>query len=278
MSLNRFLLWITVAYCVAATAKAQDDTNLSIGFVNELITKNRAADALIFLKYDSILSSDQNAFLSLKCHYAQRDFQKLDSVFQNSLFHEKDLEDKARIIWNQGRLRRQLGVQLIQDSTAPFHDISRLQKLGEYLLNHQKDSLKNHMGEVDHDNVAYQNIVFNFYLKSVNKKLHKKNKKSWLAASMSAIIPGSGRLYAGKWTECITSLWPILVFSAQAGEGYYYLKEKSPHLYVFAPIALVFYSANVYGSAKAAKRKNNERKLILENEVFSQLDPIILGL
>jgi hypothetical protein len=108
-----------------------------------------------------------------------------------------------------------------------------------------------------------------------NNVEHLKRKKPFLAGLFSAIIPGTGKLYAGKPREAIYSLMPVVFNFAQAAEGYYYNKTNSPHLYVFGAVGTVFYASNIYGSARAAKRKNEENRFRLRNNIEFEVYKLI---
>ncbi|MBK9285748.1 MAG: hypothetical protein IPM51_15735 [Sphingobacteriaceae bacterium] len=102
-----------------------------------------------------------------------------------------------------------------------------------------------------------------------------KTKKRFLAGLLSAIIPGTGKIYAGKPREAFYSFLPVVANFAQAAEGYYYKKLDSPHLYFFGTVGTVFYASNIYGSAKAAKRKNEEIKIRNNNNIEFEIYKLI---
>lgn len=100
-------------------------------------------------------------------------------------------------------------------------------------------------------------------------------KHSFLAGLFSAIIPGTGKLYSGKPREAIYSFLPVVLNLAQAYEGYYFENTKSPHLYVFGAVGTVFYASNIYGSTKAAKRKNNETYFRIKSNIEFEIAKLI---
>ena len=107
------------------------------------------------------------------------------------------------------------------------------------------------------------------------KLMYLKTKKRFLAGLFSAIIPGTGKIYAGKPREAFYSFFPVVVNFAQAAEGYYYNKLESPHLYVFGAVGTVFYASNIYGSARAAKRKNEENDFKNNNNIAFEIYKLI---
>lgn len=95
-----------------------------------------------------------------------------------------------------------------------------------------------------------------------------------LAAIISAIIPGSGKMYVGEWGDGITSLVLTGLFAFLAYDNF-----KADHLtraWIFTGIGAFFYAGNIYGSiastqifnAKIDFDFNNGIKLFLEKENY----------
>ena len=100
-----------------------------------------------------------------------------------------------------------------------------------------------------------------------------KYKKPALAASMSAIIPGSGKIYAKQWKDgvvsfLLTSLSGWLTYRAFSKYG-----SKNVYPWIMGAITTGYYSGNIYGSYHAAKNYNNQR----EHELTSKVRDILLS-
>ena len=83
-----------------------------------------------------------------------------------------------------------------------------------------------------------------------------KYKKTGLALAMSAVIPGSGKIYAGYWRD------GIMAFLFTAGNlymAYHFYTLEKPHgfnTWLFGFFGISFYAGNLFGSYKAAKDHN----------------------
>ena len=100
------------------------------------------------------------------------------------------------------------------------------------------------------------------------QKLPEKSKT--LAAILSAILPGSGYIYAGHLGDGITAfLINALWIAGVAGgiHGGYYAAAG-----IVAGVGLPFYFGNIYGSANAAKKWNLGVKRDFRNRVYLTLD------
>jgi hypothetical protein len=92
-----------------------------------------------------------------------------------------------------------------------------------------------------------------------------KFKKPALAALMSAILPGSGKAYSKRWGDALVSL---LFTGTNTYASYRAFKKKGPESlngWIFGTLAFSFYSANIWGSAKAAKSYNTDVRTRYQN-------------
>ncbi|HAA12043.1 MAG TPA: hypothetical protein DCE41_10230 [Cytophagales bacterium] len=83
-------------------------------------------------------------------------------------------------------------------------------------------------------------------------------KRPWLAGTLSAIVPGLGRVYANKWGQGLATFMQVGVFGAQAWEGYRKDGLVSWRFITFAAVGSIFYISNVVGSVFAAQQRNQE--------------------
>ncbi len=100
------------------------------------------------------------------------------------------------------------------------------------------------------------------------EKLPQKSKT--LAAILSAILPGSGYVYAGRYGDGVTAflinaLWIAGVVTGISAE--YYAVAG-----IVAGVGVPFYFGNIYGSANAAKKWNLDVKRDLRNRVYLTLE------
>ncbi len=95
-------------------------------------------------------------------------------------------------------------------------------------------------------------------------------KSETLAAAMSAVLPGSGYIYADRVGDGITAFLINALFIA--GTIAAVNAENYGLAGVVGGIGLPFYLGNIYGSANAAKKWNLGVKRELRNKVFLTLD------
>ena len=101
----------------------------------------------------------------------------------------------------------------------------------------------------------------------VDKGLLFRKKSPFLAGVLSAVIPGSGKVYAGRWKDGIISFLMTTTAGFVAIRG---IKKDKSNLYpwVMGTLSMVYYSGNVYGSTQAAKKFNKNKEDELVNQVL----------
>lgn len=108
----------------------------------------------------------------------------------------------------------------------------------------------------DSTTLALKNLALN--------GLHLTRKNALTAGIMSAILPGSGKIYAGKTNDALYSLVLIGLTGWQAYEGFQKNGIRSTRGWIYGTIGSIFYLGNIYGSTVAVKIYNDK----IENDFF----------
>ena len=91
-----------------------------------------------------------------------------------------------------------------------------------------------------------------------------------LAAGMSAVLPGSGYIYAGKYGDGLTAFLVNAVFIAGTATAVH--QRNYPTAYIVGVVGLPFYFGNIYGSANAARKWNLALQKDIEGKIYSLLE------
>ena len=109
-----------------------------------------------------------------------------------------------------------------------------------------------------------------------NNTLNLKHKSPLISASLSTIVPGLGKVYSGYWKDGIIAFVFVMANSFQAYRSFSRYGTHQTFGWVFGGLALGFYSGNIYGSVKAARKFNSQvdekANSNVKNIVFSGLD------
>ena len=96
-------------------------------------------------------------------------------------------------------------------------------------------------------------------------------KSPLLAGIMSGVIPGSGKIYAGKTGEGIASFISNTGFGLITWENSRKLGFDHPKTILFGCIFMANYISNIYGSVISVKITENEYKNATHNQILFQL-------
>ncbi len=169
-------------------------------------------------------------------------------------------------------------------SVSVFFDEAKLQELKTYFLTENYTAFRSfYLESYSNKNNSYQSKgkkLFNFsylftdddlptsekFLNPFNKDEKEKitsfynwkneppNKNPVLAGIMSAIIPGSGKMYVGEWGDGIMALVTTGLFAFLAYDNF--RADHNTRAWIFTGLGAFFYAGNVYGSVAAAQIYN----------------------
>jgi hypothetical protein len=252
-----------------------------INFINYLKTNKQTSDALYLLNYfNSQVQIDSLQLLEVKVLLELRREKDADSLLKKT---ERFFPDSSALSCTYKLLKNHVCLLSgkFENLTEPacfnhalHKDAWRIQLLSASVLKRKADDFEMLFNSGKSSDPVSSLIEFDLYILNVETS-RRREKNGFLAGLMSAIIPGTGKLYAGKPHEVFASFLPVAYNLVQAGEGYYYKKFDSPHFYIFGTISSVFYASNILGSVKAAKRKNEEFSYKIKANVEFEITKLI---
>jgi outer membrane protein assembly factor BamD (BamD/ComL family)/TM2 domain-containing membrane protein YozV len=98
-------------------------------------------------------------------------------------------------------------------------------------------------------------------------------KSELLAGILSALLPGSGYVYAGRYGDGLTAFLLNALFIAGTVTAVH--NEWYPAAGLTGGIGLPFYLGNIYGSANAVKKHNKGIRRDMRARIAACLDPVI---
>jgi hypothetical protein len=119
------------------------------------------------------------------------------------------------------------------------------------------------------EDAAGRNPGFPGDIKILSEKAARiKFKSPVIAASFSAVIPGTGKFYTKNWADGVVSMLFVVANAWQAYRGFNDHGIKSSYGWTFASLSASFYIGNIFGAVKAAKRYNKNKRNEIDNQVF----------
>lgn len=156
----------------------------------------------------------------LKAKFLLKDYQRFQLSYQNQFVSENNkYQNKGQKLFNFSYLFTDETLPSKEELISPFEKTEKME-------------------------------VSNFY----DWKVDPPYKSSTVAGIMSAIIPGSGKVYVGEVSDGVVAflVTGILVFLASDN----FQAEHTTRAWIFTGLAALFYSGNVYGSVAAAQVHN----------------------
>jgi len=92
----------------------------------------------------------------------------------------------------------------------------------------------------------------------VSRPRYTSNKSPLLAAGLSTIIPGTGRIYAGRFLDGLMGLWMVLLPGTAAYGSFQDSQSMKGNF--FAGITLIFWLGEIYGAYRTAKYYQRPKK------------------
>lgn len=92
-----------------------------------------------------------------------------------------------------------------------------------------------------------------------------------LAGIMSGLVPGTGRMYAGRWQDGLISLATVGGSIFGAIRGFQARGVESAYGWIFGAIGATFYVSNIYGSVRSAQLYNQTQIESYHQDVESYL-------
>jgi TM2 domain-containing membrane protein YozV len=229
-------------------------------------------------EYESIhdiIKNDTIDFKIMICYSEIGLYQK--SNYNFNLSYNSKLYVKAENLYLKNRFREApFGFYIISELGAyPFRDsnsenINYFEKLTSisYLFTDvrkvTKEKILNPFDKIEKEKIS------SFY----DWKINPPYKSPALAGVLSAIIPGSGKMYVGEWGDGITA---FLVSGLLAFLAYDNFKaDHTTRAWIFTGLGAFFYAGNIYGSIASAQifnaridfEFNDGLKLFLEKKNY----------
>ncbi|MFN3873310.1 MAG: hypothetical protein ACK4R9_09940 [Ignavibacterium sp.] len=202
----------------------------------------RAAEE--YLSLDESYLSDTIIYKIAKCF-------SIIGEFEKSLYHFNKIPSSSFFFHNS---KREIGKiyylkedeasleHIIADKNNSINDLLKL-KFALKLSKNQAADIQNLLSYDDEDFT----VLKKFYYQRKNPDY----KSELTAGILSAIIPGSGKIYTEQYSDGVTSFILTGIFSYLAYDNLKY--EHKFRGYLFTGIAAGFYLGNIYGSVASAQ-------------------------
>lgn len=128
-------------------------------------------------------------------------------------------------------------------------------KTTAYIMNGQLEIAKLYVNDINWGEASRH-----FYVEQIESFMKIKKKSPILAATMSTVIPGSGKIYSGDWKDGLFSFAMITVLAWESYRGFNKNGVKSFQGWFAGGLGIGFHLGNIAGSFRAAELRNRKNK------------------
>ncbi len=261
----RWLCLIVFVFSLPSEGNCQDATTTQLGFIRHLMARGDHAEALFVVEQMLPSDSDNDSLYYLQgtILYRQKELESSALAFLRVGRHS-ELYAASRL-WAAYQLAH-IGsggeaYNILQGLDAPeeglVYGMRQFQLAGLSLLERDADGFARYSEGFSGSHQSY--AMEEKTLLQLSQSVADYPKRSpLLAGAMSAIIPGLGKVYAGKPGEGIIGFLYMAAMGATTWELAAKRGFSSPATIISAGITGVFYIGNIWGSAVAVTRKQQE--------------------
>jgi len=261
-----FLFFLKISLC----SFSQVSKNFEFG--NHLINQGNFREAI---EYPNLINNagfsvsqfDSLDFIIGKASFYSKDFELAIQKF-NTITDIKLFETSIYYLSLSNLYIGKTGLSESLVRSLSNNNLNSLVIKGDYILANKVDSAR--LMKLDNSGFLIKKH-FNDLDQIIERVETRKIKSPILAATMSAIIPGSGKFYTGKIGEGVASLLMVGILTASSIEQYNNGGFVNPQFYLMSLPAAFFYVGNIYGSYFSVKVANIEFNEEIRNEVLFHL-------
>lgn len=248
-------------------------------FIEHLINKGYYNEVLHLIDSDSLKYGQERqdslnyfkgwAYYSLK--NLEQSTRSLLNVGKASSFYMKSrffAGYNQVFLENYAEARKIIGEINLQDETTL--SLVNFELSGIDMLQGNWSAAKEHLNRVNPTIATINQQVANLGQICKEQETHR-SKSPLLAGVMSGIIPGSGKIYAGKTGEGIAAMIATTGFGLIAWENYRKLGIGNMKTIFFGSIFAANYVSNIYGSVVSVRIIKNEYRDAIHNQILFQL-------
>lgn len=229
-------------------------------FINYLLESGLKRDASAILFQNGIYApSDTLSYLRGLTAYYSQDFGTA-AYYLGRVDSASSLSDRA--FFHSTASLMELGcsaqaASLLKDYTGERQDLKRLQLEAASLLQDDRSSYLEYSrtasGPTSYAVMQAEQTLSQIY----RDRISSREKKPWIAATASTLVPGLGKVYAGNLSEGLASFLVVGSMGAVTAECIAKKGIGDWRSITFGTIGALFYLGNIYGSYFSVERINS---------------------
>jgi len=168
--------------------------------------------------------------------------------------------------YQDSRLKKPIAFSYTTNYEKGFDELNFWMKSQYILLMHDTSSFRKL--ELLQGNNFWFSDNFQRSEKSIQMISEIKNKKPWVAGTLSALVPGLGKVYNNKPLQGLSAFMVCASLGYQTFEAYKNRNVSAAPLYIFGSMLGAFYFGNIYGSAIGVTVSKNRLNAEIDNQIL----------
>lgn len=249
--------WFLFLLLLPAVAQAQKPSvTEDFDFALYLLGNGLKNEATVLLRQHSG-DGDSISFIKGYIHYSN---QRLDSA----VYHLSQVDSTSQLFTearfyaalcaaHDGRypLASQLLLPLGRDADPAIRNLCHLEQAGIGLLQHDVHCFDSCYALLTLDDYRIASEAKT--LSAIRNEFPLRDKSPWVAAGLSTVVPGLGKVYAGHIGEGISSFLLVGSLMSITAENAYKEGWNNWKTILFGSLSAVFHISNIYGSAVSVR-------------------------
>jgi len=271
------LLFTILLVAIAFHVQAQCTISRELKFIEHLVNQKEYEDAIYYINknFTTDYSSSVLDSLNYLKGWSQYSIKDLQSSASSLLLVSPDspffLKSHFFAAYNYSYLGKKENSEFILKqlkTEGQYTNLKNFELAGNALLERDQDKFNNAFEKIG------TSSDFSFYTEKEKFKTYYSDIKNHRDKSMvkgvllSSVIPGSGKIYAGKKGEGIADFIIVAATGATAYENYRKLGFKNAKTILFGSLFAVVYIGNIYGTVFTVKLANEEFNNELDHEIL----------
>lgn len=246
------LLSLSVLILASLPMRAQVQCHVSadIDFVNYLVGNNMSREAMAYVHGSAFAPSDTLTYLKAWTAYSAMELDSAAELFTkvpaSSCYYDKSFFYGVVSHVHQGRYRD--AMTMLEGYKGGMQALRSYQAAGVSMLMGDRAGAVSSLSDIVHADVYALQTGRTELENILAERFDKPSRSPVLAAAMSAVIPGSGKIYAGRLDEGISSLLGVGVLAALTTENWVKCGPGDWKTILFGALGSILYIGNIYGS------------------------------
>ncbi|MDN4165412.1 hypothetical protein QWY31_07860 [Cytophagales bacterium LB-30] len=277
------LYFVTFSFQGLAQWQSEEPAK-QFAFANYLIAQKQSTEAIYLLKsvleqQSELTIQDSASWLLGRLYYDKQQLDLSSHYYQQVSIHSSGYSEAVFFHYFNTQFARPdsalyplLEKQVFSNDL--LQELQQFELSGTDLLQRNLSAFEKRANSFTQNYYAlspYQADLNSIYLDLKTQK----NKKPWVAGMLSAVVPGAGRVYNGRWGQGIMSLMIIGIMGAQTYEAYQKSGPESVRFIAYGTLLSSLYVANIAGSMVNVRITRNEKNEAIDQKIlFSMHMPL----